>query len=124
MTVTITRMGRTIGAGLIALGIGAGAYVHAQDQNTNPQPPPFRRGMGSGGPGGPGGPGRFGGPGGPMGMLPRLGPQLGLRARRSATRSRASPTRTRTSGRRSPIAAGPRTWRSTTRSQPMRSTKR
>ena len=78
MTATITRMGRTLGAGLIALGIGAGAYVHAQDQNTNPQPPPFRRGMGPDGPGGPGGPGRFGGPGGPMGMLPRLGPQLGL----------------------------------------------
>jgi protein CpxP len=72
MTATVKRMAVTLGAGLIALGVSAGAYVHAQDQNTNPQPPPFRgRGMG------PGGPGR-GGPGGPMGMLPMLGPQLGL----------------------------------------------
>jgi Spy/CpxP family protein refolding chaperone len=65
-------MALTLGAGLIAIGLGAGAYVHAQDQTGN-QPPPFRgRGMG------PGGPGRAGGPGGPMGMLPMLGPQLGL----------------------------------------------
>jgi Spy/CpxP family protein refolding chaperone len=71
MNATVTRMAVTLGAGLIALGVSAGAYVHAQDQQTNPQPPPFRgRGMG------PGGPGR--GPGGPMGMLPMLGPQLGL----------------------------------------------
>jgi Spy/CpxP family protein refolding chaperone len=64
-------MALTVGAGLIAIGVSAGAYVHAQDQNTNPPPPPFRgRGMG------PGGPGR--GPGGPMGMLPMLGPRLGL----------------------------------------------
>ena len=69
MNATVTRMAVTLGAGLIALGVNAG--VHAQDQQTNPQPPPFRgRGMG------PGGPGR--GPGGPMGMLPMLGPQLGL----------------------------------------------
>jgi Spy/CpxP family protein refolding chaperone len=68
MTATVKRMALTIGAGLIAIGVSAGAYVHAQDQNTNPQPPPFRgRGMG---------PGR--GPGGPMGMLPMLGPRLGL----------------------------------------------
>jgi Spy/CpxP family protein refolding chaperone len=74
MNATVTRMAVTLGAGLIALGVSAGAYVHAQDQNTNPQPPPFRgRGMGPGGPGrGPGG------PGGPMGILPMLGPQLGL----------------------------------------------
>ncbi len=74
MTATVKRMAVTLGAGLIALGVSAGAYVHAQDQNTNPQAPPFRgRGMGPGGPGrGPGG------PGGPMGMLPMLGPQLGL----------------------------------------------
>jgi Spy/CpxP family protein refolding chaperone len=65
-------MALTLGAGLIAVGVGTGAYLHAQDGNTNHQPPPFRRGMG------PGGPGRFGGPGGPMGMLPRLGPWLGL----------------------------------------------
>ena len=79
MTATVKRMALTLGAGLIALGVSAGAYVHAQDQNTNPQPPPFRgRGMGPGGPGGHGGPGRFGGPGGPMGMLPMLGPQIGL----------------------------------------------
>ena len=71
MNATVTRMAVTLGAGLIALGVSAGAYVQAQDQQTNPQPPPFRgRGMG------PGGPGR--GPGGPMGMLPMLGPQLGL----------------------------------------------
>ena len=71
MNATVTRMALTLGAGLIALGVSAGAYVHAQDQNTNPQPPPFRgRGLG------PGGPGR--GPGGPMGMLPMLGPWLGL----------------------------------------------
>jgi protein CpxP len=69
MTAAVTRIALTLGAGLIAL--GAGAYVHAQDQNTNPQPPPFRgRGMG------PAGPGR--GPGGPMGMLPMLGPRIGL----------------------------------------------
>ena len=68
MTATVKRMALTIGAGLIAIGVSAGAYVHAQDQYTNPQPPPFRgRGMG---------PGR--GPGGPMGMLPMLGPRLGL----------------------------------------------
>ena len=71
MNATVTRMALTLGAGLIALGVSAGAYVHAQDQNTNPQPPAFRgRGLG------PGGPGR--GPGGPMGMLPMLGPWLGL----------------------------------------------
>jgi Spy/CpxP family protein refolding chaperone len=71
MNATVTRMALTLGAGLIALGVSAGAYVHAQDQNTNPQPAPFRgRGLG------PGGPGR--GPGGPMGMLPMLGPWLGL----------------------------------------------
>jgi Spy/CpxP family protein refolding chaperone len=71
MTAAVTRIALTLGAGLIALGVSAGAYVHAQDQNTNPQPPPFRgRGMG------PGGPGR--GPGGPMGMLPMLGPRIGL----------------------------------------------
>jgi len=68
MTATAKRMALTVGAGLIAIGVSAGAYVHAQDQNTNPQPPPFRgRGMA---------PGR--GPGGPMGMLPMLGPRLGL----------------------------------------------
>jgi Spy/CpxP family protein refolding chaperone len=72
MTATVKRMALTVGAGLIAIGVSAGAYVHAQDQNTNPQPPPFRgRGMGPGGPGGRG-------PGGPMGMLPMLGPRLGL----------------------------------------------
>ena len=71
MTATVKRMALTVGAGVIAIGVSAGAYVHAQDQNTNPQPPPFRgRGMG------PGGPGR--GPGGPMGILPMLGPRLGL----------------------------------------------
>ena len=71
MTAAVTRIALTFGAGLIALGVSAGAYVHAQDQSTNPQPPPFRgRGMG------PGGPGR--GPGGPMGMLPMLGPRIGL----------------------------------------------
>ncbi len=71
MTVAAKRMALTFGAGLLALGVSAGAFVHAQDQNTNPQPPPFRgRGMG------PGGPGR--GPGGPMGMLPMLGPRIGL----------------------------------------------
>jgi Spy/CpxP family protein refolding chaperone len=71
MTATVKRMALTVGAGLIAIGVSAGAYVHAQDQNTSPQAPPFRgRGMG------PGGPGR--GPGGPMGMLPMLGPRLGL----------------------------------------------
>jgi Spy/CpxP family protein refolding chaperone len=74
MTATAKRMALTLGAGLIAIGVSAGAYVHAQDRNTNPQPPPFRgRGMG---PGGPGGPGR--GAGGPMGMLPMLGPRIGL----------------------------------------------
>ena len=79
MTATMKRLALTLGAGFITVGVGAGAYVHAQDQNTNPQPPPFRgREMGRGRPGGPGGPGRFGGPGGPMGMLPMLGPQLGL----------------------------------------------
>jgi len=71
MTEAVKRMVLTVGVGLIALGVGAGAYVHAQDQNTNPQPPPFRgRGMG------PGRPGR--GLGGPMGMLPMLGPRIGL----------------------------------------------
>jgi Spy/CpxP family protein refolding chaperone len=71
MTATVKRMALTLGAGLIAIGVSAGAYVHAQDGNTSPQPPPFRgRGMG------PGGPGR--GPGGPMGMLPMLGPRIGL----------------------------------------------
>jgi Spy/CpxP family protein refolding chaperone len=71
MTAAVTRIALTLGAGLIAIGVSAGAYVHAQDQNTNPQPPPFRgRGMG------PWGPGR--GPGGPMGMLPMLGPRIGL----------------------------------------------
>jgi Spy/CpxP family protein refolding chaperone len=71
MTAAVTRIALTLGAGLIALGVGAGAYVHAQDQNTNPQPPPFRgRGMG------PAGPGR--GPAGAMGMLPMLGPRIGL----------------------------------------------
>jgi P pilus assembly/Cpx signaling pathway, periplasmic inhibitor/zinc-resistance associated protein len=69
MTATVKRIALTFGAGLIALGVSAGAYVHAQDQNTNPQPPPFRgRGMGPGGRG----------PGGPMGMLPMLGPRIGL----------------------------------------------
>jgi Spy/CpxP family protein refolding chaperone len=72
MTATVKRLALTLGAGLIAVGVSAGAYLHAQDGNTNQQPPPFRRGMG------PGGPGRFGGPGGPMGMLPPLGPRLGL----------------------------------------------
>ena len=71
MTATMQRMALALGASLIAIGVGAGAYVHAQDQNTNPPPPAFRgRGMG------PGGPGR--GAGGPMGMLPMLGPRLGL----------------------------------------------
>ena len=71
MTAAVKRITLTVGAGLLALGVSAGAFVHAQDQNTNPQPPPFRgRGMG------PGGPGR--GPGGPMGMLPMLGPRIGL----------------------------------------------
>ena len=72
MTALVKRLAVTLGAGLFAVGLGAGAYVHAQDQNTNPPPRPFR------GRGGPGGPGRFGGPGGPMGLLPMLGPQLGL----------------------------------------------
>jgi len=68
MTASVKRMALTVGAGLIALGFSAGAFVHAQDQNTNQQPPPFRgRGMG---------PGR--GAGGPMGMLPMLGPRIGL----------------------------------------------
>ena len=71
MTATVKRLTLTAGAALVAIGIGAGAYVHAQDQNTTPQPPPFRgRGMGPGG--------RGLGPGGPMGMLPMLGPRLGL----------------------------------------------
>jgi periplasmic protein CpxP/Spy len=71
MTATVKRMALALAAGLMAIGVGAGAYVHAQDGNTSPQPPPFRgRGMG------PGGPGR--GPGGPMGMLPMLGPRIGL----------------------------------------------
>jgi Spy/CpxP family protein refolding chaperone len=69
MTAAVKRIALTIGAGLVALGVSAGAYVHAQDQNTNPQPPPFRgRGMGPGGRG----------PEGPMGMLPMLGPRIGL----------------------------------------------
>jgi Spy/CpxP family protein refolding chaperone len=69
MTAAVKRIALTFGAGLIALGVSAGAYVHAQDQNTNPQPPPFRgRGMGPG----------ERGPGGPMGMLPMLGPRIGL----------------------------------------------
>jgi Spy/CpxP family protein refolding chaperone len=69
MTAAVKRIALTVGAGLIALGVSAGAYVHAQDQNTNPQPPPFRgRGIGPGGRG----------PGGPMGMLPMLGPRIGL----------------------------------------------
>jgi Spy/CpxP family protein refolding chaperone len=69
MTAAVKRITLTVGAGLIALGVSAGAYVHAQDQNTNPQPPPFRgRGVGPGGRG----------PGGPMGMLPMLGPRIGL----------------------------------------------
>ena len=73
MTATVKHMALALGACLIAISVSAGAFVHAQDQNTSPQPPPFRgRGMG------PGGPGRFGGPGGPMGMLPMLGPQIGL----------------------------------------------
>ena len=75
MTATVTRLTLTLGAGLVAAGVSAGAYLHAQDGNTNQPPPPFRRGMG---PGEPGGPGRFGGPGGPMGMLPPLGPRIGL----------------------------------------------
>jgi Spy/CpxP family protein refolding chaperone len=78
MTATVKRIALTLGAGVIAAGVGAGAYLHAQDGNTTPQPPPFRRGMG---PGGPGGPDRFGGPGGrggPMSMLPMFGPRLGL----------------------------------------------
>ena len=71
MTATVKRMALTLGAGLIAIGLGTGAYVHAQDGNTNQAASPFRgRGMG------PGGPGR--GPGGPMGMLPMLGPRIGL----------------------------------------------
>jgi Spy/CpxP family protein refolding chaperone len=69
MTAAVKRIALTFGAGLFALGVSAGAYVHAQDQNTNPQPPPFRgRGMGPGGRG----------PGGPMGILPMLGPRIGL----------------------------------------------
>jgi Spy/CpxP family protein refolding chaperone len=70
MTATVKRLALTLGAGLLAAGMTAG-YVHAQDQNTNP---PAMRGRGMG----PGGAGRFGGPGGPMGMLPMLGPQIGL----------------------------------------------
>ncbi len=71
MTATVKRLTLTLGAGLFLVGLSAGAWVHAQEQNTNPQAPPFRgRGMG---------PGRAGrGPGGPMGMMPMLGPRLGL----------------------------------------------
>jgi len=73
MTATVQRLALFLGAGLVAIGVSAGAYVHAQDQNTNPGPPPFRDGrMGPGR----GGPGR--GAGGPMGMLPMLGPRIGL----------------------------------------------
>ena len=76
MTATVKHVALALGASLVAIAVSAGALVHAQDQNTSPQPPPFRgRGMG---PGGAGGPGRFGGPGGPMGMLPMLGPRIGL----------------------------------------------
>ena len=68
MTRTVKRISLSLGIGLIALGITAG--VHAFDQNTNPDPGPLSgRGMMH-----PGGPGR----GGPMGMLPMLGPRLGL----------------------------------------------
>ena len=82
MTATVKRIILGVGAGVIALGVTAGVYASAQ--NTSQDPPPFRGGPGQGGPGrfggpgGPGGPGRFGGPGGPMGMLPMLGPNLGL----------------------------------------------
>ena len=58
-----------VGFATVALMLGLGAGVFALAQNTNQGPPPFMgRGMGRGGPGG----------GGPMGMLPMLGPQLGL----------------------------------------------
>jgi Spy/CpxP family protein refolding chaperone len=82
MTATVKRIILGVGASVIALGVTAGVYASAQ--NTSQDPPPFSGAPGSGGPGrfggpgGPGGPGRFGGPGGPMGMLPMLGPKLGL----------------------------------------------
>ena len=79
MTATVKRIILGVGAGVIALGVTAGVYASAQ--NTSQDPPPFRGGPGPGGQGrfgGPGGPGRFGGPGGPMGLLPMLGPKLGL----------------------------------------------
>jgi Spy/CpxP family protein refolding chaperone len=74
MTATVKRIVLGLGATAIALGVTAGVY--ASGQNTNQDPPPFRGGAGPGRFGGPGGPGR--GPGGPMGMLPMLGPKLGL----------------------------------------------
>ena len=74
MTATVKRMTLGFGAGLIALTAVAGVFVQAQDQD----PQSRTRGYRGRGPGGPDGPGRFRGPGGPMGMLPMLGPDLGL----------------------------------------------
>jgi len=74
MTATVKRITLGFGAGLIALTAVAGVFVQAQDQDTHPQAGGYR-GRGRGGPDGPG---RFRGPGGPMGMLPMLGPEIGL----------------------------------------------
>lgn len=66
---TMKRLVLGFAAGVLALGLGTGIYA----QNTSQGAPPFRgRGMG--------GPGRGGpmGPGGPLGIMPMLGPELGL----------------------------------------------
>ncbi len=74
MTATVRHIILGVGAGVLALGVTAGVYASAR--NTSQDPRPFRGPGGSGGPGRAGGPGGFGGPG--RGMLPMLGPQLGL----------------------------------------------
>ena len=75
MTATVKRMTLGFGAGLIALtAVAGGVFVQAQDQDPHSRAREYR----GRGPGGPDGPGRFRGPGGPMGMLPMLGPELGL----------------------------------------------
>jgi periplasmic protein CpxP/Spy len=76
MTATVKRAVLGLGAAVIAMGVTAGVYASAG--NTSQDPPAFNAQGPGGGQGRFGGPGGRGGPGGPMGMLPRLGPQIGL----------------------------------------------
>jgi Spy/CpxP family protein refolding chaperone len=66
---TKQRMVFAVGACLLAVGVTAGVF--ASSRNTSQDPPPFMRGR----TGGPGGPREAGGA---MGMLPMLGPELGM----------------------------------------------